>query len=182
MRGVSKKHCKLRFISQEENTNRAVETIINLIDDAYRKGKQITQPEIEKVLSAPPYKFSHGFVFNKLRDLQITKKIRCHQINGVNYFDFPPLIPTPFKIAIILSTLILGITTIIDVLASNIFNYQAIFLSNNQLYTDVNNGINFFAIKNGFYVISGIFMVTFLQYFLGLFKDSKNKKYLNNHM
>jgi len=181
MRGVSKKYCKLRLISQEENTKRAVEKIINLIDDAYRKGKQITQPEIEKVLSAHPYNFSHGFIFNKLRDLQITKKIRCHQIKGVNYFDFPPLIPTSFKIAIILSTMILGITTIIDIFASNIFNYQTIFLSNKQLYTNVNNGLNFVAIKNGFYVISGIFMITILQHFLGLFRDSKNKKYLNNH-
>ena len=175
------KRCRLAFLSQTETWERAENRIIDLIDEAYRRGKNITQPDIEKVLSSPPFNFSHGFVCKKLKQLEKEKKIRCWQERGVNHFDLPPLIPEPFKLAALVSALIIGVSTIIDVVAFGFTGEQQVFMLETGQNIVGTQGLNLYALKCGLLITLGILIVTILQYSLGMFKESKTKKHLNNN-
>ena len=78
--------CTLAILSQTELSQRAEDKIIDLVDEAYCNGEDITQPVIEKTLSSPPFNFSHGFVCKKLKQLQQDKKIMVWREKGINHF------------------------------------------------------------------------------------------------
>lgn len=174
--------CKLTFLSQTEIIERAERKIIDMVDEAYRKGNTVTQPDVEKMLSAPPYKFSHGFICKKLKQLQCEKKIRCWQEGGVNHFDVPPLIPEPIKLAILVTAIVIGVSTMIDVVSFGLTGQQYTFMigSTGESVAAQFPVFQLSAIKCGIFISVGTFIVTFLQYFFGMFKDSKTKKYLKN--
>lgn len=173
---------KVTFLKQSENVKRAENEILDMIDEAYRRGKKITQPDIEKILTSKKYNFSHAFVCKKLKEMQKAKIVRCWQENGVNHFDLPPLIPEPFKLAIFVATIIILVSTMIDVASFGLTGHQYTSMlegAGESVGTQI-EGFQFYAVKCGLFIIIGVFIVTFLQYFFGMFKESKTKRYLNN--
>lgn len=119
---------KLTFLSEREINDRAEQKILDMIDDAYLNGGEITQPEIEKTLKKPPYKMPHSTICHKLKKLEEQKTIISWQENGVNHFDFAPKIPKPFKIAIIITATVFGIATIYNMLGNLIHPTQYSYL------------------------------------------------------
>ena len=163
---------KLALLQQSEVVGRAEEKIIDLIDDAYINGEIITQPDIEKILSIPPFNMSHGFICKKLKQLQHDKKIRCWQQNGINHFELTPKISHPFKIAIIVSTIVIGVCTLVDV--ANIYSSSA------SVYLLGPGGTNNLMQHYPFLSIAGIIVV--FNFFWATLWTLNIKKDINNQL
>jgi len=157
----------LTFMTQKDKSENLEKKIIGLIDKAYMEGKDITQPEIEKTL-----RISHTTASRKLKKLQNERKIRCWLQNGVNHFDFPPIIPGPYKIATILTAVLLGIVAIFHVMIQ-ITIYPPLYLFESFQNKNIMNNYSIFTVA---------FFMVLLNFIWATIWTLKTKKDINNHV
>lgn len=167
-----KRH-KLVILSESEISERAKQKIIELMDDAYRKGENITQRDVEKILSKPPYNMSHGFICKKIKQMRRIKKIISWQQNGVNHLEFAPKIPYPFKIAVIFSVIVFVMGVFFDVSISPSIASPYAYMYENEVVE-----YSPFAFQG---ITIAVFMI-FSFFFMAWFWHRKTGKYINHRV
>ncbi len=124
------KHKLIRISEQKLRTD-AHTAIKKFIDDRYIRNKTTSLKHIQEEFQKPPYELSEGTVINYLNELLEKRKISTWKQKNRRYYG-PPQIPLPIKVGIAVSTVIIGISVLIDMFIPPTFVYQYIYMGLNS--------------------------------------------------